>query len=325
MATIKDVAEIAQVTTTTVSRVINNRGYISEATRNKVYDAMKQLNYQPNELARSLFKQRTNTIGIIVPNVSHPYFSKLTSYLESAAEKKKYKIILCNSNEIVEKEMEYLDMCLRNRVMGIVLCSGNVELTGIENLEIPVICFERNSKTGMIGLQCDNDQGGRLAAEHLIECGCKNILHFSGIVNEDMPADAREKGFTQVCEQHGIRHYERKHDISIYNTMDYYEYIKQAILELPEVDGIFASSDLIAAQVIQVCYELGIKIPEQMKLVGFDDVDIARLTTPTITTIHQPVKEMAEKAIDLIEKQLEGSSISETIIYPVELVKRKTT
>ena len=110
MATIKDVAEIAQVTTTTVSRVINNRGYISEATRNKVYDAMKQLNYQPNELARSLFKQRTNTIGIIVPNVSHPYFSKLTSYLESAAEKKKYKIILCNSNEIVEKEMEYLDM-----------------------------------------------------------------------------------------------------------------------------------------------------------------------------------------------------------------------
>lgn len=325
MVTIKDVAKRAQVTTTTVSRVINERGYISEMTRKKVHDAMNDLNYQPNEVARSLFKQRTNTIGIIVPHVSHPYFSKLISNLEKAAASKKYKIILFSSKEMVEKEAEYLVMCKRNRVTGIVLCSGNVELMEIVKLDIPVICIERNSKMGMIGIQCDNYQGGKLATEHLIECGCKRLLHFSGIVNQDMPAEDREKAFVQVCAQHGVKHYEKKCEISLYNKMDYYDYIKKTLLELPDIDGIFASSDLIAAQVIQVCFHLHINIPEQIKLVGFDDVYVGELTTPTITTIHQPMKEMAEAAIECIEKKLEGCAVPEQITFPVELIKRSST
>lgn len=325
MATLKDVAERAEVTVTTVSRVINNRGYISEQTRKKVFEVMKELNYQPNELARSLSKQRTNTIGIIVPHIVHPYFAKLISNLESVASNKGYKILLCNSKAKNEKELEYIEMCKSNRVSGIVLCSRNVDIAEMKNLEIPVITIERNLEAGTVGIECDNCQGGRLATEHLISCGCKNLLHISGIKNENMPADARAEGFAAVCRAHGVKHKVIQTTSRVYNTLDYHQYIRRAIEEAPDVDGIFASSDLIAAQIIQICAEMNIRIPEQIKLVGFDDVDIAKLTTPTITTIRQPIREMAEWAVEFIEKSLNDEVVPGQLKLPVSLVKRNST
>ncbi|MDD2970880.1 MAG: LacI family DNA-binding transcriptional regulator [Lachnospiraceae bacterium] len=325
MATLKDVAEKAGVTVTTVSRVINNRGYIGEQTRQKVQEAMKELHYQPNELARSLSMKRTNTIGIIVPHIVHPYFAKLISELESEAAAHKYKILLCNTKAETKKELEYIDMCKSNRVSGIVLCSRNVDIKKMKNLDIPVITIERYLDAGTVGIECDNYQGGRMATEHLIEAGCRNLIHLSGIKNENMPADARAEGFRDVCKEHGIQHREMLSNNKIYSTMDYHEYIRQAIREVPDVDGIFASSDLIAAQTIQVCNELNLKIPDQIKIVGFDDVDIAKYTTPMITTIHQPVHEMASWAIEFIEKSLRKEVIPEQLKLPVSLVKRQTT
>lgn len=325
MATIVDVAKLAGVTPTTVSRVINNRGYISEKTRNKVYEAMDELGYQPNEIARSLTKQKSNTIGIIVPHIAHPYFAKLISNLENEASKKDYKVILCNSKEKAEKEKQYLDMCKSNRVAGIVLCSGNVESNKINTGDIPVVLLEKNFEEGKLGIQCDNYQGGRLATEHLIECGCKKLLHFSGVIDEEMPADNREKAFIDVCNKNNIEYYIKKFDVNIYNQMNYYEAIKDTLTEIKEIDGVFASSDLIAAQVIQVCNELNIKISQDVKLVGFDDVEISKLTTPTITTIRQPIKEMAKLAVDLIDAKYNNVEIDKQIIVPVELVVRNST
>lgn len=325
MATIVDVAKLAGVTPTTVSRVINNRGYISEKTRNKVNEAMDQLGYQPNEIARSLTKQKSNTIGVIVPHISHPYFAKLISNLENEAAKNGYKIILCNSKEKAEKEKQYLDMCKSNRVAGIILCSGNVESNKINTGNIPVVLLEKNFEKGKLGIQCDNYQGGKLATEHLIDCGCKRLLHFSGVIDEDMPADNREKAFIDICNEKNVEYFIRKYDINTYNEMNYYEYIKDTLNEIKNIDGIFASSDLIAAQVIQVCNELNIRIPSDVKLVGFDDVEIAKLTTPTITTIHQPIKEMAKLAIELIDSKYKNIEVNEQTILPIELVVRNST
>ena len=325
MATIVDVAKLAGVTPTTVSRVINNRGYISEKTRNKVNEAMDQLGYQPNEIARSLTKQKSNTIGIIVPHISHPYFAKLISNLENEAAKSGYKIILCNSKEKAEKEKQYLDMCKSNRVAGIILCSGNVESNKVNTGNIPMVLLEKNFEEGKLGIQCDNYQGGKLATEHLIECGCKRLLHFSGVIDEDMPADNREKAFIDICSENNVEYFIRKYDINTYNEMNYYEYIRDTLNEMKNIDGIFASSDLIAAQVIQVCNELNIRIPSDVKLVGFDDVEIAKLTTPTITTIHQPIKEMAKLAIELIDSKYKNIEVNEQTILPIELVVRNST
>ena len=326
MATIVDVANIAGVTPTTVSRVINNRGYISEKTKKKVFEAMKELNYQPNEIARSLTKKKTNTIGIIVPHISHPYFSKLISNLENQASKKGYKIMLCNSKEEVKKEQEYLDMFKSNRVDGIILCSGNVEASKINVGDTPIILLEKNFENGYLGIQCNNYQGGKIATEHLIDSGCKRLLHFSGIIDEHMPADNREKAFIDVCEKNEIEYFIKKYDLNIYNNMNYYDYIKETLISIPNIDGIFASSDLIAAQVIQVCNELNIDIPREIKLVGFDDVDISKLTTPQITTIHQPIMEMAKEAINFIDKKINNEDIlNKNIILDVSLIKRSSS
>ena len=325
MATIVDVAKLAGVTPTTVSRVINNRGYISEKTKSKVHEAMDQLSYQPNEIARSLTKQRSNTIGVIVPHISHPYFSKLISNLENEAAKKDYKIILCNSKDTATKEKKYLDMCKSNRVDGIILCSGNVEYNMINTGNIPIVLLEKNFEKGKLGIQCDNYQGGCLATEHLIKCGCKRIVHFSGVIDEEMPADNREKAFIDVCSKNEIEYFIKKYDIDTYNQMNYYDYIKAALNEIEGVDGIFASSDLIAAQVIQVCNEIKIRIPEDIKLVGFDDVDISQLTTPRITTVHQPIKEMARLSIELIDAKYNNIEVNEKTILPIKLIIREST
>ena len=325
MATIVDVARLAGVTPTTVSRVINNRGYISEKTKKRVHEAMDELGYQPNEIARSLTKQKSNTIGVIVPHISHPYFAKLISNLENEAAKKDYKIILCNSKEKAEKEKQYLDMCKSNRVAGIIICSGNVESNKINTGGIPVVLLEKNFEEGKLGIQCDNYQGGKLATEHLIECGCKKILHLSGVIDEEMPADNREKAFIDVCSKNEIEHFIKKYDIDTYNQMNYYDYIKAALNEIEGVDGIFASSDLIAAQVIQVCNEIKIRIPEDIKLVGFDDVDISQLTTPRITTVHQPIKEMARLSIELIDAKYNNIEVNEKTILPIKLIIREST
>lgn len=325
MATIVDVARLSGVTPTTVSRVINNRGYISEKTKKRVHEAMDELGYQPNEIARSLTKQKSNTIGVIVPHISHPYFAKLISNLENEAAKKDYKIILCNSKEKAEKEKQYLDMCKSNRVAGIIICSGNVESNKINTGGIPVVLLEKNFEEGKLGIQCDNYQGGKLATEHLIECGCKKILHLSGVIDEEMPADNREKAFIDVCSKNEIEYFIKKYDIDTYNQMNYYDYIKAALNEIEGVDGIFASSDLIAAQVIQVCNEIKIRIPEDIKLVGFDDVDISQLTTPRITTVHQPIKEMARFSIELIDAKYNNIEVNEKTILPIKLIIREST
>lgn len=325
MATLKDVARECGLTVSTVSRILNNRGYISESSREKVYKAMKTLNYQPNEVARSLSKKATNTIGVIVPHISHPYFAELISNLEHQAAKQGYKILLCNSQAIEEKEKKYVDMCTSNRVAGIILCSGTVAIQEFEKFDVPMITIERFLERGTAAVECDNHLGGSLAAQCLIRKGCKNLLHFSGVCEVPMPADDRAEGFKQVCEEEKIHYTEISTNEWQYNNMEYHDGIEQALRKYPETDGVFASSDFIAAQVLQVCSKLGISVPDQIKLIGFDDVMVSRVTTPRISTIHQPIKEMAQTAVSYLIQAAEGQMVPRRSVLPVSLVERETT
>ena len=282
MATLKDVAKETGLTVSTVSRVLNNRGYISEETRKKVYEAMKKLNYRPNEVARSLSKQTTNTIGVIVPHIRHPYFAELISNLESQAYHYDHKILLFNSQEKNEKEWEYMEMCTSNRVAGVILCSGTVGVEKFTGLNVPLITIERYLENGTAEVECDNEQGGRLAAQHLIDCGCKHLIHISGVHETAMPADARAVGFRAVCEKQKVSYQIADTTAFEYNHLEYHQILEKLLKENPDTDGIFASSDLIAAQLLQVCHNLNIDVPSQMKIVGFDDiVSVSDLTDMT--------------------------------------------
>lgn len=325
MATLKDVARESGLTVGTVSRVLNNRGYISEQTREKVYEVMKQLNYQPNEMARSLSKQKSNTIGLIVPHIVHPYFAKLISNIELAAYNHKYKVLIFNSKGKDEREDEYIEMCKSNRVAGIILCSGTLRTEKFRNMGFPLITIERFLDEGTAGIECDNYQGGFLATEHLLSKGCKHLLHIGGVNEIPMPGDNRKQAFDDLCEKKGIDYAAVDPGKIYYDDMNYYPLIRQALDQYPETDGIFASSDLIAAQCIQVCKERGLDVPNDVKIVGFDDVNVAALTTPGITTVRQPVKEMAEAAVDMTVRAVEGKMVPARSVFPVSLVVREST
>lgn len=325
MATLKDVARESGLTVGTVSRVLNNRGYISDDARRKVDEAMKKLNYRPNEVARSLHRKSTNTIGLIVPHIRHPYFTEMISNLENQAYKKGYRILLCNSQSIQEKEKEYIDICTGNQVAGIILCSGSVAVEVFDEIEVPVITIERFVDNGTASVECDNRQGGALAAEKLIACGCRNLLHFGNIGGVFMPADMRTEGFREVCEKRQVPFVELMAEQTQYNDLRYSEVIEDALRQYPQTDGLFANSDLIAAQTLQVCRKLHISVPDQLRIIGFDDVSIASITTPQLTTIHQPVKEMAEIAVNLLHDAATGKLVPKRTVLPVSLVERETT
>lgn len=326
MATLKDVAKEAGLAVTTVSRIINNRGYISDASRKKVEDAMKKLNYQPNELARSLQKKATNTIGLIVPFIAHPYFSKVIYYVERAAEKYGYKLMLRNSRGQEERVRESLEMFVSNRLAGVIICTADLSEEIFRTYEIPIIGYERYLQYGEASVECDNYEGGMLAARHLIDQGCKKIVHLGDTdPNVIMPAHDRGIGFEKECLKSGI-----SYKMALYNVVglkeeEHDKMLARLVEENLDADGIFCTNDVLAAKTIRILEKHGKRVPEDVKIVGFDDVFISELTSPSLTTIHQPVKEMAELCVSLINDIDHNKIVPKRTLLPVELIVREST
>jgi len=324
MATIKDVARIAGVTVTTVSRVLNNRGYISEATRKKVYDAMEELNYQPNEIARSLFRRKSNILGLIVPNVSHPFFAEFANYVEYYAYEAGYKVLICNSYQDSVKEKDYVEMIKRNQVDGIIMGSHTLETSEYLIPELPIVALDRNFGNNIPFVTSDNYQGGLLATNLLIDKGCKKLAHISGPLELSTPANKRYQAFIDVVNSKGVDYIIKEAKLDIFES---YEKLAYSLLnEHPDIDGIFASSDMIAASIIHVADLIGKKIPDDLKIVGYDDINLSYLIVPPLTTIKQPIKEMGELSVKLLIEQIEEKKKTAIEnILPISLVERKTT
>lgn len=329
MPKIDDVAERAGVSVTTVSRVLNNRGYISQKTRDKVYQAMKELNYQPNEMARALFRRKSNMIGLIIPAVSHPFFSELAYYLEYYADQKGYKLLLCNSNRDVSKERKYIDMLMKNQVDGIIMGSSVVDVQHYQLLNLPIVSFDRPVAENIPIVASDNVMGGRLATRLLIEKGCrKPAFVYRGIGgphHHALLASGRTQGYDQELKEAGIEPVHLQLESTDVDDGGNENELVRFFQAHPEVDGIFASSDVIAAEVIQVCHQLNKEIPAEIKIIGYDDVRIASLVSPRLSTIRQPIREMSERTIELIAKQIEGEDVPMKNTFPVTLIERGTT
>ncbi len=325
MATLKDVAREVGLSVGTVSRVLNNRGYISAETRANVRAAMQKLDYQPNEVARSLSRQRTSTIGLIMPSIEHPYFARLISCLERSAYERAYKILLFCAYGIPDQEKKFVEACRSNRVAGLIICSDSVRTETFSNLGFPLISYERYLDSSDACVLCDNEEGGGLAAKELIERGCRRPAYLCGRSRVGMPADMRKDGFLNVCRQYGISPETYLFEADRMLDVQYCPEIISFLKEHPCTDGLFCGSDVIAAEAIQAASVLGIDVPGRLKIVGFDDVLPAVLTSPKITTIRQPVKEMAKACIELIDKKNSGESVPSRSVFHVSLVRRGTT
>ncbi|MFC4769783.1 LacI family DNA-binding transcriptional regulator [Effusibacillus consociatus] len=324
MPTIKDVAQKAGVTVTTVSRVLNNRGYISEATRQKVYQAMEELHYQPNEIARSLHRRKSNIIGVIIPTVAHPFFGELTNFIEFYAYQQGYKIMVCNSHLNRDKEKEYIDMLKRNQVDGIIMGSHTLDVEEYHNLRYPIVTFDR--KIGDFPyIASNNYQGGTLATNLLISKGCKKIAHICGNLTLDLLANQRSEAFQEITNQHGIESVTVQTNMDVFDDDQYESILNQLFSEHGDIDGVFATSDIIAAYALKVCRLFKKEVPHDIKIVGYDDVKLASIFVPQLTTIRQPLEDMAALAVEVIVKQINGENTSLENVFPVKLMERQTT
>lgn len=323
MATIKDVAKVAGVTVTTVSRVLNNRGYISDTTRKKVQEAMNELNYQPNEIARSLFRRKSNIIGVIVPNVSHPFFSELTNYIEYYAYEFGYKVLICNSYQDSVKEKDYVEMLKRNQVDGIIMGSHTLETSDYINPNLPIIAIDRNFENNVPFITSDNYDGGKLATNLLIDKGCKKLAHISGPLEINTPANKRYQAFMDVVSERKVEYVIKQAKLDIFESYEKLAY--KLFEEHPDIDGIFASSDMIAASLIYVASEIGKNITKDLKIVGYDDINLASLIVPPLTTIKQPIKEMGQLAVKLLIDKIDNKEVALENVLPIRLIERKTT
>ena len=178
MAKLSDVAKKAGVSVTTVSRVINNYGSLSEKTKNAVFTAMHELNYQPNSLARSLQGKQTKLVGVIFPSITNPFYAELIADIEDKLFKNGYKVILCNANENAEKELSYLRMLTANQVDGIIVGTHSNEIKEYQTMDLPVVSFDRTLGTKIPTISSDNFQGAQLAAQELVDSGATNIFHW---------------------------------------------------------------------------------------------------------------------------------------------------
>ncbi|WP_410514404.1 LacI family DNA-binding transcriptional regulator [Paenibacillus sp. BR2-3] len=325
MVTIHDVALKAGVSVTTVSRVLNNRGYLSEGTRSKVFQTIEELNYHPNEIARSLLRKRSNIIGLIIPDVSHPFFAELANHVEYYAYQDGCKVLLCNSRLDPVKEKEYIEMLKRNMVDGIVMGSHTLQVDEYRNLHSPIVTIDRQIDADIPYISSDNYRGGELAAELLISKGCRKIAHICGNLELQLLANYRSTAFRDVMFRHGVEHVIIQTDMNVFDHAQYGQIIEKLLNEHPDVDGIFATSDIIAAFALKGCTKAGKRVPGDIRIIGYDDIGAVSWFAPELSSIKQPISEIGRLAVELIRKQRDGEPFERENILAVELMERSTT
>jgi len=327
MATIKDVAKLAGVSVATVSRVINKNGYVNINTEQKVRKSMELLNYQPNTVARALTSKKTNTLALIVPDITNPFFPELAKYVEETALRYGYSVILTSLD--LNKGKNYLDM-LSNRYIDGIICTTNQipesDIDYIQKLGIPFVALDRAVDSKAIAsISVNNYQGGTMAVEHLLSIGCKKIAHISGPFHVKTSLE-RYRGFVDTLEKNHMFHPSLviEGDFTINSGI---EITYKLLQKSPDIDGIFTSNDLIAVGALKALIRLGKKVPDDIAIIGFDGITLGTSVEPEISTIAQPISKIGslsvERLIELINNQ--QSTISSSLQLEVELVQRAST
>ncbi len=322
MASIKDVARIAGVTPTTVSRVLNNRGYISENTRKQVYDAMQQLNYQPNRIARSLQSSKSDIIAILVPDCGSMFYSGLISQIEWQCRKRDKRLLLCNSYTDPKLEQEYIRILNGQGIDGLIVCSHTLDIEHYERVPFKLVTFDRVLPDVPM-VTSDNFAGGQIAAKRLIDKGCRKLLHISGpMTNARLAGHDRYRGFADYCNSHKVSYElfqtDDKFGYNYYNT-----FVADRLQnKLSQFDGAFCSNDMLAYALYRHAVKQGLKVPQDIKIIGFDNSQFVRiLDTPKITVIAQDEIAIAEA---LVKNVLSPECAEPITSVPVRLIEGTT-
>ncbi|MBO8161829.1 MAG: LacI family DNA-binding transcriptional regulator [Thermosipho sp. (in: Bacteria)] len=320
---IKEVAKKAGVSISTVSRVLNNSAPVSDELRARVEKAIKELGYYPSNIAKSLRKGRTGTIGFILPDITNPFFANVVRGAEDYLRKKGYTLILCNSDQDKDQEVQLLETLISKHIDGL-LFTGTGEFNSllVEKIEkgLKVVFLDRiikgiNSSYVIV----DNREGMNILIDYLIKTGHKHFVFINGN-KETFSARIRYETFIKKMNENKLRF---KHYFTNFSYEAGYKFAKK-LQTIP--DAIICGNDLIAYGVIDAIEEKGYKVPDDVSVTGFDDIPFSRHYKPPLTTVRQPMYEMGKKAADLLLKIVEGKKeLNKGVVLVPELVIREST
>nr|WP_284237300.1 LacI family DNA-binding transcriptional regulator [Paenibacillus glycanilyticus] len=326
-ATIYDVAKAAGVSIATVSLVINGKGKISEERRNEIKQIMMQMGYKPSMIASALTGKKTYALGLLVPDISNPFFAEIARAVEDEGQRHGYSVFICSTDNKDEKVERYAELLQQKNVDGVIIGTGLKDLSVLDPLlkaNIPVTLLARELPSVEVpSVVVDDYKGGSAAAEHLIMLGHRNL---AVLAEQDSISSSRERvrGFRATAEQAGLP----LDPAFVLSTS-----IKEAKAKASELfqsgnrpTAIFCCNDLLAIGALQAAKELGVRIPEECSIVGFDDTVLASVTDPPLTTIAQPIEQLGQTALQLLVRQIGKPGESpERVVLPPSLTIRKST
>lgn len=318
MANIKDVAKLSGVGTSTVSRYFNKSGYVSEESRERIQQACKELHYTPNALARAVKTKHAYTICLVVPNISRFFFAELSSAIERACVKRGYKVLLVNAGD--EETLKEINLTRLHQgfIDGAIITAAYKDSEEID-FDVPVVFMEsvNGKKHKYSAVYTDQYDGAMQACEYLYEQGCRKIIYLKSETHYKASVE-RERGYRDCLNQHGL-------PLHIFSLEDLDNKGFQ-IFKNHEYDGVFAWNDHLAAKFIERCHQAYVNLPEDVQLIGYDNVSLARYLYPQLTTIAQPIEALGTYAADSLINKIEGIQKEEIrIVLENELIIRKTT
>ena len=324
MATIKDVAKVAGVSVATVSRVLNSNGYVNVDTKKRVDQAIEQLNYRPNDVARALFKGRSKMIALFVPDIMNPFFPELARAVEDITNKNGYTFVLCNTDDNLEKVLTYMDALQQKSVDGIIIVSSTITAESLKRINVPVIALDRIFSSELSTVTVDNYQGARKATEYLIGLGCQRIAHISGPINASN-AKNRLQGYLDIVsdEDWFLPSYVASGSFNLQKAKDV---AMELLMNHPELDGIFAANDVMGIGVMKAAESLGIHVPNDLSVIAFDGITLGEMATPSLTTMEQPIYDMGARASEMLIEQINDQTLArKNEAFSVQLVERQST
>lgn len=331
MANIDDVAKLANVSIATVSRVFNNSPYVSEKAKESVLKAAKELGYEPSILARSLAMKKTNTIGLIVPDISNPYYSEVVRGIEDICNIYKYNIILCNADNSRDKEIQYIDMLKSRWVDGIIFHSDyfteEIYKVFLER-KIPLVLAGRKTKFDVPYVAINNKKAAYDATRYLITLGHKKIGFIHGNLNgmkETVDSVDRFIGYKLAMTKFGIKIYDELVKEANFKVIGGYNATMEMLKSNVKPDAIFAISDVMAMGAINAIFDYGLKCPDEVSVIGFDNIDLSEATRPSLTTIAQPMYDIGAVAARMLIKMINNESIdTNRVILKHQLIIRNS-
>ena len=327
--TLRDIAKEAGVSTTTISRALNNKPDVSSKTKDKIIKIAKNLGYTPNLLAKSLRSKKSKTIGVVLADISNPFFSAVAKGVENAARKKSYSIILCNTDEEYEKEEEALQVLVEKRVDGLLITPVQKEykdILRIKEQKIPLVLVGRHFDTiGTNSVVSDDSLGGFLATEYLIKKGHRKILYISGPLHISS-ASERLNGYKEALKKYKIS-FKKKLVRGYTAKMDEaYMLMRKLLKEKLDFTAIFTFSDFLAFGIMKALREEKLKIPDDVAVVGYDDIEFSSILEIPLTTVHMPKYRLGMEGTNMLIDEIEGknSGKPQKLVIKPELIVRES-